>query len=419
MALAGAGRSEKVDDLAALDEAELGECQDAVAVERGLEGEVEAGERLDGGEPAHAQGRLDPAVLAQGEFLRQQNVDGLEGCNLALFEPAHDMVERFEGARHLVAQGDFPVSAVCSALDVARSNVAERAGGRPQQRRGRPPHPDEALVAEIKAVIGDMPSYGYRRVHAILRRKGREIGAPAPNHKRVDRVMKAHGLLLQRHAGGADQRRHDGRVAVAASNLRWCSDGFEIGCDNGKKVRVAFALDCCDREQIGHIATTEGIKGEDVQDLMIAAVERRFGQVNRLPQAIEWLSDNGSGFVATETKRLARDIGLEPRTTPVHSPQSNGMAEAFVRTIKRDYVRPSPLPDAKTVMQELPNWFEHYNTVHPHKALGYLTTRVHRLPSTQMILSDHSGATTGGVAGLRRHALSSDIRNCPLCVMRN
>ena len=31
-------------------------------------------------------------------------------------------------------------------------------------------------------------------------------------------------------------------------NCRWCSDGFEIGCDNGEKVRVAFALDCCDRE---------------------------------------------------------------------------------------------------------------------------------------------------------------------------
>lgn len=69
-----------------------------------------------------------------------------------------------------------------------------------------------------------------------------------PNHKRGYRVMKAHGLLLQRHAGGAEARRHDGRVAVERSNLRWCSDRFEIVCDNGEKVRVAFALDCCDGE---------------------------------------------------------------------------------------------------------------------------------------------------------------------------
>jgi hypothetical protein len=58
--------------------------------------------------------------------------------------------------------------------------------------------------------------------------------------------MKVHGLLLDRNSGGAE-RRHDGRIAVDERNRRWCSDGFEIGCDNGEKVRVAFALDCCDR----------------------------------------------------------------------------------------------------------------------------------------------------------------------------
>jgi putative transposase len=267
------------------------------------------------------------------------------------------------------------MSAVCSTLRVARSNIAEQAAGRPIKRRGRPPQPDEELVAAIKTIIGSLPTYGYRRVHALLVRQVREQGRPAPNHKRVYRVMKAHGLLLQRHAGGAAERRHDGRVAVEHSNRRWCSDGFEIGCDNGEKVRVAFALDCCDREALGYIATMEGIKGEDVQDLMITAIEHRFGSVSRLPKTIEWLSDNGSGYIAHETRSLAREIGLEPRTTPVQSPQSNGMAEAFVRTIRRDYVRVSPIPDAQTVLESLPLWFEHYNNLHPHKALGYHSPR--------------------------------------------
>jgi putative transposase len=267
------------------------------------------------------------------------------------------------------------MSAVCSTLRVARSNIAEPAAGRPIKRRGRPPQPDEELVAAIKTIIGSLPTYGYRRVHALLVRQVREQGRPAPNHKRVYRVMKAHGLLLQRHAGGAAERRHDGRVAVEHSNRRWCSDGFEIGCDNGEKVRVAFALDCCDREALGYIATMEGIKGEDVQDLMITAIEHRFGSVSRLPKTIEWLSDNGSGYIAHETRSLAREIGLEPRTTPVQSPQSNGMAEAFVRTIRRDYVRVSPIPDAQTVLESLPLWFEHYNNLHPHKALGYRSPR--------------------------------------------
>src|SRR6266566_8890279 len=75
--------------------------------------------------------------------------------------------------------------------------------------------------------------------------------------------------------------------------------------------------------------------------------------VNRLPLTIEWLSDNGSCYLAGKTRSFARDIGLDPRTTPIESPQSNGMAEAFVRTIKRDYVRVSPCAEADTVMHQL------------------------------------------------------------------
>ena len=118
------------------------------------------------------------------------------------------------------------------------------------------PRRRKSSSARIKAIIGDQPTYGYRRVWAMLKREGREKGLAPVNAKRVHRVMKAHGMLLQRHAGGADTRRHDGKIAVAHSNLRWCSDGFELACDNGEKVRVAFALDCCDREAMSWVATT-------------------------------------------------------------------------------------------------------------------------------------------------------------------
>src|SRR5947199_6106088 len=74
--------------------------------------------------------------------------------------------------------------------------------------------------------------------------------------------MKAHALLLERHIASGEQRRHNGRIAVDRPDRRWCSDGFEIGCDNGEKVRIAFTLDCCDREAISWVATTGGIKAE-------------------------------------------------------------------------------------------------------------------------------------------------------------
>jgi len=79
----------------------------------------------------------------------------------------------------------------------------------------------------------------------MLRRRREQDGSPAVNVKRVYRVMKAHGLLLTRHSGAGAERRHDGRIAVDRSDTRWCSDGFEIGCHNGERVRIAFTLDCC------------------------------------------------------------------------------------------------------------------------------------------------------------------------------
>ena len=51
------------------------------------------------------------------------------------------------------------------------------------------------------------------------------------------------------------------------------------------------------------------------------------------------------------------------------------MAEAFVRTLKHDHVRVNPMPDARTVIKQVPAWLEHDNEVHPLKALGYRSPR--------------------------------------------
>jgi putative transposase len=124
-------------------------------------------------------------------------------------------------------------------------------------------------LAEIKQIIAGLPSYGYRRVHALIRRRHRGQAGAAVNAKRVYRVMQAHRLRLERHTGEGAQRRHDGRVAVDRFDTCWCSDGFEIGCENGERVRIAFTLDCCDREAISWAATTGGVDSGDISDLMM------------------------------------------------------------------------------------------------------------------------------------------------------
>ena len=139
-------------------------------------------------------------------------------------------------------------------------------------------------------------------------------------------------------------------------------------------VRVAFALDTCDREVMAWCATIGGISGEMIRDLMLESLERRFGAA-RAPHPLQWLSDNGSCYRAKETIDFAIRFGLVPCVTPVRSPQSNGMAEAFVKTFKRDYVYVHDRPDAQTVLSQLSAWFEDYNEIHPHKALQMRSPR--------------------------------------------
>ncbi|MDP1091928.1 IS3 family transposase [Klebsiella pneumoniae] len=107
------------------------------------------------------------------------------------------------------------------------------------------------MLSRINTAVADLPTYGYRRVWALLRRESERNGQPVVNAKRVYRIMSAHHLLLERKpADNHRKRAHKGRVAVVESNRRWCSDGFEFRCDNGEKLRVTFAQDCCDREII-------------------------------------------------------------------------------------------------------------------------------------------------------------------------
>ena len=140
---------------------------------------------------------------------------------------------------------------VTDTLGLARSNVAER-------------------------VKGARPKRGPQTRDGDLELQRRSDGLAPVNAKRIYRLMKRHALLLARHTGRRRPRDHDGQVATLRSNIRWCSDGLEFTCWNGEVVRIAFALDCHDREIISWVATTAGISGEMIRDMMVDCVDKRF-----------------------------------------------------------------------------------------------------------------------------------------------
>jgi transposase InsO family protein len=187
------------------------------------------------------------------------------------------------------------VKVIVRALGVSRSNLLEQL-----RKAGQPPSPpttpaaeateaqetgqNAALLSRIRELVDQRPSYGYRRVTALLNRELSE----RVNPKRIYRIMKRNKLLLERCTGDGRGRKHDGVIITLKPNLRWCSDSFEIRCWSGERVHVAFVLDSCDREVTGFVAASGPLCGEHVRDMMVQAVEHRFGpETRRLAMPIE------------------------------------------------------------------------------------------------------------------------------------
>src|SRR5213596_135020 len=120
----------------------------------------------------------------------------------------------------------------------------------------------------------------------------------------------------------------------------------------------------------------------------------RFGEATlTAPHAIQWLSDNGPQYTATASVLYAHELGLVPITTPAYSPQSNGLAEAFVGTFKRDYVTGAELRDAETVLAQLGGWIDDYNTQAPHSALGMRSPADYRAGVTHLAVRRKTAST--------------------------
>lgn len=214
---------------------------------------------------------------------------------------------------------------VADTLGVSRSNLVEQAKKRPLESPAtRKPYikaEDVAVLPVIRRLVDQRPTYGYRRITALLNRERRTQDLPPVNAKRVLRIMQVNGLVLTRHTTCRPARTHDGVVIALRSNIRWCSDHLELKSRNGEIVRVLFVIDACDREIIAWSAVAHaGVSGEMVRDLMVEAVERRFGGT-RTPHPVEWLSDRffltlcGSSAVSDEVAmaRHANEIEMVAR----------------------------------------------------------------------------------------------------------
>ena len=108
---------------------------------------------------------------------------------------------------------------------------------------------------------------------------------------------------------------------------------------------------------------------------MLQSIENRFRHRAKVNQSIEWLTDNGPGYVPRETVSFGGSLGLQICTTAPYSPEINGIAKVFLKTFKRDYAYVGDLSSADRVREQLNEWIEDYNENSPHKGLGMRSPR--------------------------------------------
>ena len=151
----------------------------------------------------------------------------------------------------------------------------------------------------------------------FINRQRKADGKPPVNGKRVLRIMQANKLTLERHTGRRPGRTHDGVVIALRSNIRWCSDHFELACRNGEIVRVLFAIDACDREVMAWLATSAGISGE-----MVPRPDGRLRRASISGSARRRIPSNGCPTTARLTSPRTRSTPQRPWASSFVSRQS-------------------------------------------------------------------------------------------------
>jgi len=237
------------------------------------------------------------------------------------------------------------------------------------------PDPDECrLIARIKELVARFPDYGYRRIWALLRFGDDPI---VVNRKRVQRLMRVHGLQVKVKRYQASRRPHVGRVEVNDSDLLWGIDMTKIWCGKDGWASLFAIVDHCDRECVGFRLSLDA-KAERARQALDQAVAYRFGSPKAVPADLQIRADNGSQFGARAFVNEVDRLGIELTYTPYRSPQGNAIVERFFRSLKEECVWHYRFESFHEAERVISDWIRFYNDERLHSRLGYRSPKQYR-----------------------------------------
>ncbi len=252
-----------------------------------------------------------------------------------------------------------------------RHHVSERRAcrvvGQPRntQRYAAKRKDDEAtIVKQMHELVKRHPRFGYRRVHALLRRVGFKI-----NRKRVWRLWKQEGFKVPQKqvkkrrlgisANGID-RREAGHM-----NHVWAWDFIHDRDEKGRAIKVLSIVDEFTRECLA-LEAERSIKAADVLDVL-----RELFVVRGVPGHIR--SDNGPEFIASAIRGFRGKADVGTLYIAPGSPGQNGYAESFHSKLRDELLDAELFADLAEAKALAANWKNDYNHRRPHSSLGYRT----------------------------------------------
>jgi putative transposase len=238
--------------------------------------------------------------------------------------------------------------------------AAPRATVRYQARRRRD---DGPLRRRLHELAGERPRFGYRRLHALLRREG-----SVANHKRIERLYRLDGLAVRRRGRKRAARPARGRPdAPRLPNQQWALDFLSDTLASGRRIRVLAVVDVCTREALA-IEVDTSLPGERVARVLTRIVAER-----GLPTQI--VLDNGPELTGKALDRWAYERGVDLRFIDPGKPVQNAVCESFNGRFRDECLSQHHFPTLARARVEIETWRVHFNCERPHSSLDARTPK--------------------------------------------
>lgn len=269
----------------------------------------------------------------------------------------------------------YGVERVCRVWGVPRSSFyAQRRGAEgPPEARRRGPAPivaDGDLLAMIRDDLKSSPfvGEGYRKVWARLRVAGVRV-----RRERVLRLMREARLLSPHRVRQGPPRLHDGTITTTRPDDIWGTDGARVETVEDGLVWVFIAVDHCHAECVGWHVAKRGNRFAALQPIAMG-LRRHRGSVERgAGQGVTVRMDHGTQYVADDFRHQLRAWAITPSYAFVAEPQTNGVAERFIRTLKEQAVHGRIFRTLEDVRDAVRRFVELYNSAWRVEKNGFLT----------------------------------------------